>query len=154
MSKYIQQEKEWGTCSSKSTFSDSTISSKTSYSNSTNSTSATSVLSNKYPYNLKKSTVDESLLFEIALAGFKRSEINIKIVSGKIKVSAIKPININEYGRIFKDEHIGISYRDFNATYIIHPSYDVTSVKSDYKNGLLTLRISLKDEEQIDIKIG
>ena len=151
MSKYIQQEKEWGMCSSESAFSDSTISSKTSYSNSTTSTSTTSVLSNKYPYNLKKSTVDESLLFEIALAGFKRSEINIKIVSGKIKVSAIKS---EGKSILVKDEHIGISYRDFNATYIIHASYDLTSIKSDYKNGLLTLRISLKDEEQIDIKIG
>ena len=151
MSKYIQQEKEWGMCSSKSTFSDSTISSITSYSNSTACTSTTSVLSNKYPYNLKKSSVDESLLFEIALAGFKRSEINIKIISGKIKVSAIKP---SDDKSIFKDEHIGISYRNFNATYIIHPSYDLTSLKSDYKNGLLTLRISLKDDEQIDIKIG
>ena len=150
MSKYIQQEKEWGEmCSSKSAY---MCSSKSAYSNSTSSTSTTSVLSNKYPYNLKKSTVDESLLFEIALAGFKRSEVSIKIVSGKIKVSAIKPSSDDK--SIFKDEHIGISYRNFNATYIIHPSYDLTSIKSDYKNGLLTLRISLKDEEQIDIKIG
>ncbi len=151
MSKYIQQEKEWGICSSKSTFSDST-SSRSCYSNSTHSTSNTSVLSKKYPYNLKKSRIDESLLFEIALAGFKRSEINIKIVSGKIKVSAIKSSSDNK--SIFEDEHIGISYKNFNATYIVHPSYDLTSIQSDYKNGLLTLSISLKDDEQINIKIG
>ena len=92
------------------------------------------------------------MLFEIALAGFKKSEISIKIISGKIKVSAIKPSSDSK--SIFKDEHIGISYKNFEATYIVHPSYDLTSIQSDYKNGLLTLRISLKDDEQIDIKIG
>lgn len=86
-----------------------------------------------YPvYNIVKERGGANYRLEVALAGFKKEEITVETVDGKLYV----------IGKVEKDEgveyvHRGLSKRSFNRSWTLADDVEITSV--DFSEGLLVV---------------
>ena len=90
--------------------------------------------SNYPPYNLVQVNNVESRL-EIALAGFKKNEINVYTEYGKLFVEGQKEDKETESEYI----HKGLAQRSFTRVWTISDDTEVRSVK--FEDGLLTIQL-------------
>tara|TARA_B100000927_G_C16291398_1_gene399640 strand:- start:36 stop:470 length:435 start_codon:yes stop_codon:yes gene_type:complete len=90
--------------------------------------------SNYPPYNLVQVNNVESRL-EIALAGFKKNEINVYTEYGKLFVEGKKEDKETESEYI----HKGLAQRSFTRVWTISDDTEVRSVK--FEDGLLTIQL-------------
>ena len=87
-----------------------------------------------YPvYNIVKERGGANYRLEVALAGFKRDEITVETVDGKLVV----------VGKVEKDDeveyvHRGLSKRSFNRSWTLADDVEITSV--DFNEGLLVVK--------------
>ena len=88
--------------------------------------------SNYPPYNLVHLTDVQSRL-EIALAGFKKKEINVYTQDGKLFVEGQKEDKETETNYI----HKGVAQRSFTRAWTLADDTEVRSV--DFEDGLLTI---------------
>jgi len=88
--------------------------------------------SNYPPYNLVHLTDVQSRL-EIALAGFKKKEINVYTQDGKLFVEGQKEDKETETNYI----HKGVAQRSFTRAWTLADDTEVRSV--DFEDGLLTV---------------
>ena len=91
-------------------------------------------VSNYPPYNLVQVNNVESRL-EIALAGFKKNEINVYTEYGKLFVEGQKEDKETESEYI----HKGLAQRSFTRVWTISDDTEVRSVK--FEDGLLTIQL-------------
>ena len=86
-----------------------------------------------YPvYNIVKERGGANYRLQVALAGFKKEEITVETVDGKLYV----------IGKVEKDEgveyvHRGLSKRSFNRSWTLADDVEITSV--DFSEGLLVV---------------
>jgi molecular chaperone IbpA len=90
--------------------------------------------SNYPPYNFIKVNNVESRL-EIALAGFKRSQVNVYTQDGKLFVESQKEDKETETNYL----HKGLAQRSFTRAWTLSDDTEVRSV--DFENGLLTITL-------------
>ncbi len=90
--------------------------------------------SNYPPYNLVQVNNVESRL-EIALAGFRKSEVNVYTQDGKLFVEGRK--EDKESGANYL--HKGLAYRSFTRVWTISDDTEVTEV--DFGDGLLSITL-------------
>ena len=91
-------------------------------------------LTNYPPYNLIQVNNTESRL-EIALAGFKKEEVNVYTEYGKLFVEGKKKDNIKkESDYVYQ----GLAQRSFNRAWTLSDDYEVRDVKLE--DGLLTVK--------------
>lgn len=90
--------------------------------------------SNYPPYNLVKVSNTESRL-EIALAGFKRSEVNVYTQDGKLFVEGKKEDKESSTDYL----HKGLAKRSFTRVWTLSNETEIRSV--DFEDGLLTVTI-------------
>ncbi len=94
------------------------------------------------PYNIKKDG-DYNFTIEIALAGFGKDDIEIKVAYGELSIKSIKE-NKNEDDALYK----GIAYRKFNRVFTL--ADDVEVKKASLNNGMLTINLEkiIPDEKK------
>jgi len=94
------------------------------------------------PYNIKKDG-DYNFTIEIALAGFGKDDIEIKVANGELSIKSIKE-NKNEDDALYK----GIAYRKFNRVFTL--ADDVEVKKASLNNGMLTINLEkiIPDEKK------
>ena len=90
-------------------------------------------ITNYPPYNLIQVNNTESRL-EIALAGFKKEEVNVYTEYGKLFVEGKK--KEKEDGDYF---HQGLAQRSFNRAWTLADDYEVRDVSLE--DGLLTVKL-------------
>ncbi len=90
--------------------------------------------SNYPPYNLVQVSNVESRL-EIALAGFKKKEVNVYTQDGKLFVEGQKEDKETETTYL----HKGLAQRSFTRAWTLSDDTEVRSV--DFEDGLLTLTL-------------
>lgn len=90
--------------------------------------------SNYPPYNLVQVSNVESRL-EIALAGFKKEEVNVYTEYGKLFVEGQKEDKESDSNYVYK----GLAQRSFKRAWTLSDDTEVREVSFD--NGLLTIRL-------------
>jgi molecular chaperone IbpA len=101
-------------------------------------TKSYSNVGNSYPpYNIVKAS-DNSLVLEVAVAGFKEEEVSVVVEDGYLRISGKKTDNSGvEY--LYK----GIGTRSFERSFAL--SKDAIVQSADYNDGILSILV----EEQI-----
>lgn len=92
------------------------------------------------PYNLLKLN-DEVTVLEIAVAGFKESEINVIVEDGYLKIAGKKETS-DSADYIYK----GIGTRSFERTFAL--SKDAKVDKAEYADGILSVFVSYHVPEE------
>ena len=94
------------------------------------------------------------LIFNTALAGVNKSDINVKLKNKKFLTIDINPLSTEENNdQILTDDESeyefvvkGISYRNASVTFRIIPEIDIEKFKPVFKNGILTIELYVKDQ--------
>ena len=92
------------------------------------------------PYNIIKKSETETIL-EMAVAGFKESEINVVIEDGRLKVSG-KKVDPDTTNYI----HKGIGTRSFEHSFAL--SKDARVDNAEYSDGILSVFVSYQIPEE------
>jgi HSP20 family protein len=95
---------------------------------------------------------DKSLVFEMELPGFSKSEINVSSKEDRLTITAEKKVDEkNEIKYIRKERLDGKVERSF----IIPEEYDLSKTSAKFENGLLTIKIEehVKQEREIEISV-
>ena len=90
--------------------------------------------SNYPPYNLVTISEVESRL-ELALAGFKKNEVNVYTQDGKLFIEGQKEDKETETNYV----HKGLAQRSFTRSWTLADDTEVRSV--DFEDGLLTVKL-------------
>jgi len=85
------------------------------------------------PYNIRKDG-DYTFLVEIALAGFSKDDIEVKVADGELTIKSIKE-NKDSDDALYK----GIAYRKFNKVFTL--ADDIEVKKASLENGMLTITL-------------
>lgn len=105
------------------------------------------------PYNVEQITDKDgnvtSSRIEVALAGYDKNDIKIKIVGDELQILVNKTEKAGDKQYI----HKGISERSTQLKFKLSGIYDKQKVKSLYKNGLLTVEVPVLKEEVISVNI-
>ena len=101
------------------------------------------------PYNIRK-VGEFDYTIELALAGFSKKDIEVKVVDGVITIKSIKD-NSEDDDSLYR----GISYRKFTKKFSLADDMEVKGAKLD--NGLLSIDLERivpeeKKPRTIDIK--
>ena len=89
--------------------------------------------SNYPPYNIIK-VDEENYIIELAIAGFKKDEIDIILQENKLTISAnIKDKTTSDY------LHKGLSSREFYKDFILNT--DVIVKRADIEDGILSIKL-------------
>jgi HSP20 family protein len=88
---------------------------------------------------------DNNLIFELAIPGLDKKDIEIKAEGEQLAIKAEKKIEVKENHRFLRREFGQISYhRVFEL-----PNYvDVNGIKANYEGGILRISISKKAAEK------
>jgi HSP20 family protein len=106
------------------------------------------------PVDIFQNGKDE-LVLKAELPDMKREDIKITIDNDTLTVSGEKKVTDE-----VKDEQfhrIERRYGSFSRSFSLPPTVDPTKVSAEYKNGVLTLRLPLREEakpRQIDVNIA
>ncbi|MBZ0183806.1 MAG: Hsp20/alpha crystallin family protein [Melioribacteraceae bacterium] len=95
---------------------------------------------------------DKSLVFEMELPGYSKTEINVSSKEDKLTITAEKKNDEkNEVKYIRKERLEGKIERSF----IIPEAYDLSKTSAKFENGLLTITIEeyVKQEREIEISV-
>lgn len=88
---------------------------------------------------------DNILVFELAIPGLEKKDIEIKAEGEKLVIKAEKKIEVNENHRFLRREFGHISY---NRVFELPNYVDVNGIKANYEEGILRITISKKAAEK------
>lgn len=99
--------------------------------------------SREFPTNIIED--DNNLVFELAIPGLDKKDIEIKAEGEQLAIKAEKQFEVNENHRFLRREFGHINYhRVFEL-----PNYvDVNNIKANYEGGILKITISKKAAEK------
>ncbi len=88
---------------------------------------------------------DNNLVFELAIPGLNKKDIEIKAEGEQLAIKAEKKLEVNENHRFLRREFGNVSFhRIFEL-----PNYvDVNGIKANYEDGILKITISKKAAEK------
>ena len=105
------------------------------------------------PYNVEqihdKDNELKATKIEIALAGYDKEDISIKVIGDELTVAAKAKEDNKDRDFI----HKGIHQRSFTLTWTLAGPYDRKDVKGKFNNGLLTIYLNVVKEEVNTIQI-
>ena len=95
-----------------------------------------------YPHDIKKS--GDNLIFEIAAIGLNNDDIKVNVVDDTLFVE------YKSDNKKSTDEYIYkcLARRNFNLSWKISKSYDLTQLTAKLKKGLLTITVPISKEEK------
>jgi HSP20 family molecular chaperone IbpA len=111
-----------------------------------------------YPYNIVAETDPEgnpqTYYIEVALAGVGKDHINVKIKENKLVIDVSKEDEEYDENVIFHRK--GISRRKGQLSFTLKDNTDVKSISSTYTDGLLRVKVPVKQPEvlNIDVKVN
>lgn len=91
---------------------------------------------------------NENYIIEVALPGFTKDQVNVKIEDDVLTISSAKE-GEKEHGRYLKRE---FNSQAFRRSFNISETMDTDSIKAEMKNGILFLHIPKKEEAKPQIK--
>ena len=97
----------------------------------------------------------DELVLKAELPDMKREDIKITIDNDTLTISGEKKVTDEVKEEQF--HRIERHYGSFSRSFSLPPTIDATKVSADYKNGVLTLRLPLREEakpRQIDVNIA
>ena len=106
------------------------------------------------PVDIFQNGKDE-LVLKAELPDMKREDIKITIDNDTLTISGEKKVTDEVKEEQF--HRIERHYGSFSRSFSLPPTIDATKVSADYKNGVLTLRLPLREEakpRQIDVNIA
>ena len=109
--------------------------------------------STTYPYNVKQ-LKNGTIIIEFALAGWQRSEINVKVLGDDLYIEATKSAEDKEKSN--KDVtylHHGLAQRSLKYTFKLGTLADKKKINCSFENGLLELTLPVLKEESFDINV-
>ena len=89
-------------------------------------------------------TDKHDLVLRAELPGMTREDIDVTVENGTIVIKGEK-----KFASDVKEEHfhrIERRYGTFSRSFSLPPTVDATKVSADYKNGVLTVRLPLREE--------
>jgi len=87
---------------------------------------------------------EHELVLKAELPDMTREEIDVIVEKGTLTIKGEK-----KFGSDVKEEHfhrIERRYGTFSRSFALPPTVDATKVSADYKNGVLTVRLPLREE--------
>lgn len=102
------------------------------------------------PYNIIKLS-DELVVLEMAVAGFKESELDVSIEDSIMKITGKKEVSDTDIDYIYK----GIGTRAFEKTFPLSP--DTVINRAEYSDGILSVyvdRVKPKEKKSNSIPIN
>jgi HSP20 family protein len=106
------------------------------------------------PVDIFQNGKDE-LVLKAELPDMKREDIKITIDNDTLTISGEKKVTDEVKEEQF--HRIERHYGSFSRSFSLPPTIDATKVSAEYKNGVLTLRLPLREEakpRQIDVNIA
>ena len=103
-----------------------------------------------YPINLYTNFVDNhaaETVLEVALAGFTKDEIKVKIEDNMLSVVVEKEVKESSENDNFRFHTRGIAKRNASISYTLTPTADVDNVKVSFNDGILKVVVPVKKEE-------
>jgi len=95
------------------------------------------------PMNVFYHADNKAVEIEMALAGYKKDELNIEIEENRIIVSG-KPVEEEKKeGKYFKQK---IRKQEFKRAYEIPSTYDLEKAEVNYEDGILTIKVPAKEK--------
>ena len=88
----------------------------------------------------------DGLTFEVACTGLNRDDVDVKIEGDTLKVS--HEAEIKEAKEPHHTYHSGIRRSSFNLGWKVSRRFDLTDIKAEMKNGLLTLSVPYSEESK------
>ncbi|MGA1544451.1 MAG: Hsp20/alpha crystallin family protein [Saprospiraceae bacterium] len=88
---------------------------------------------------------DNNLVFELAIPGLEKKDIEIKAEGEKLAIKAEKKFEVNENHRFLRREFGQIRY---NRVFELPNYVDVNGIKANYEEGILRITISKKAVEK------
>ena len=85
---------------------------------------------------------DEKLVFEVALAGFRKDEVKVEVEKNVLYISSNTDEVEKEDRKYIKHK---IARRQFNLAYSIPDVYDVDTPDADFTDGVLTISFIKKE---------
>ena len=99
-------------------------------------------------------TGNHELIIKAELPDMSTDDIDITVENGSLTLKGEKKLDPG-----FKEEHcrrIERSYGTFTRTFSLPPTVDATRVSADYKNGVLTITLPVREEakpKQIQVQV-
>ena len=95
------------------------------------------------PYNIRKKS-DDKYILEIAVAGFRRKDLDVSLDNNTLVVEGRRDTSENEY------IHKGMSTRSFKRTWSLARYMEVD--KADFEDGILKLELKRNLPEELKPK--
>ena len=95
------------------------------------------------PYNIRKKA-DDKYILEIAVAGFRRKDLDVSLDNNTLVVEGMRDTSENEY------IHKGMSTRSFKRTWSLARYMEVD--KADFEDGILKLELKRNLPEELKPK--
>jgi len=100
-------------------------------------------------------TDQHELVIKAELPDVNRDDINLRVENNTLTISGEKKMETevkeNQYRRVER------SYGSFSRSFTLPQTVDATNIGADYKNGVLTVRLPLREEakpRQIQVKVS
>ena len=101
------------------------------------------------PYNIIQGEGETRI--EVALAGYSRKNIDVKIVDNELQISAASnKSNLKDGERYI---HKGISERSVQLKFRITSLADISKIKSSFNDGMLEIKIPFNKKKTLDITV-
>ena len=97
-----------------------------------------------HPIDVYETT--SGLTFEVACTGLDRDDVEVKIEGDTLKVS--HEAEVKESDGLHHTYHSGIRRSSFNLGWKISRRFNLTDIKAEMKNGLLTLSVPYSEESK------
>ena len=95
------------------------------------------------PYNIRRKA-DDRYILEIAVAGFRRRDLDVSLDNNTLVVEGMRDTTENEY------IHKGVSTRNFKRTWSLARYMEVD--KADFEDGILKLELKRNLPEELKPK--
>jgi HSP20 family protein len=94
------------------------------------------------------------LVLRAELPDMNREDIALKVENNTLTISGVKKMDATvkeqQYRRVER------SYGEFSRSFTLPPTVDVSAIAADYKSGVLTVRLPLREEakpRQIEVQV-
>lgn len=102
------------------------------------------------PMNIFYQADNKAVQIEMALAGYKKEELNIEVEENRIVISGKPATEEKKEGQYFKQK---IRKGEFTRAYEIPNTYDLEKAEVTYEDGILSITVPAKEVQLPEKKI-
>lgn len=95
---------------------------------------------------------ENEFTIEIAAPGLKKEDFKINLEQDQLSVSALKVEGSNEDNSTKKYNRREFNFTDFTKTFTLPETADSNKINAEYKDGILLIQISKKEELKIQAR--